>query len=64
MSTFDKLMLFLGLGCTALNTVALSNPTAVPLWLSLVVSFIGAGAMGITKITGVNVAPRPGTNAQ
>ena len=63
MSTFDKLLVLCGLGCTALNTVAVANPKAIPLWLSLLSLFVSNGAMGLAKLTGVNVAPRTGNNA-
>jgi formate-dependent nitrite reductase membrane component NrfD len=64
MSTFDKLMVFLGAGCTALTGTALATHETIPLWLSLVSLFVGSGALAITRINPSSVAPRPGTNAQ
>jgi formate-dependent nitrite reductase membrane component NrfD len=64
MSTFDKLMVFLGAGCTALTGTALAAQGSIPKWLSLVSLFVGSGALAITRLSPNAVAPRPGTNAQ
>jgi formate-dependent nitrite reductase membrane component NrfD len=55
MSTFDKLMVFLGAGCTALTGTALATHETIPLWLSLLSLFVGSGALAITRVTGVQV---------
>jgi formate-dependent nitrite reductase membrane component NrfD len=55
MSTFDKIMIFLGAGCTALTGTALATHETIPLWLSLVSLFVGSGALAITRVTGVNI---------
>ena len=55
MSTFDKMMVFLGAGCTALTGTALATGGAIPLWLSLLSLFVGSGALALTRVTGVQV---------